>query len=328
MGYNPLVPEHRSFGAKGGQRPTVSVVIPVYRSQRTLRNCLQSLGRQSFRSFEVVIVDSSPDATCGEIVSDFPRVRCRRAGRRLYPQEARNLGAAAARGQLLVFTDPDVYPEPDWLERLVGAYRRTGHVVVGVLACHGQEWLDLGIHLCKFSKWLPGGAERSVDMSPTAGMLLPRSLFASVGGFPEDWFQGDTNLSWELTRRGHVLWLEPGAVAWHHHLSDLRSFLRERYERGREFGALRMAWRGGSRRDHLVFLVVSVLPIRLLRNLALAGGHAWRAGRSGEYLRTLPIVAAGFAATLAGESITYAREAFGPGWRLRRQAARPPARNG
>lgn len=305
-----------------------SVVVPVYRSQQTLRGCLTALGRQRFSAYEVILVDSSPDGACGEIAAALPGTRYLRADRRLYPQEARNRGAAEARGELLVFTDPDVYPEPDWLGRLVAAHRRTGHVVVGALGCHGRRWLDRGIHFCKFSKWLPGGPPRPVDMSPTANMLIPRSLFVSVGGFPGDLFQGDTNLSWELARRGRVLWLEPSAVVEHHHLSDLRSFLRERYERGREFGALRMAWRGGDRRGHLAFLAASALPIRFLRNLALAGGHACRSGCAGDFLRTLPVVAAGFAATLAGESLTYARGAFGLGGGAGRRPVGPPARIG
>lgn len=322
------MPGQSASGAEAGGSPTVSVVIPVYRSQQTLPGCLTALRRQSFARFEVVLVDSSPDGACGEIVADFPGVRYRRADRRLYPQEARNRGAAEARGALLVFTDPDVYPHPDWLERLVAAHRRTGHVVVGALACHGDRWLDRGIHLCKFSKWLPGGPARPVDMSPTANMLIPRSLFAAVGGFPADLFQGDTCLSWDLLRRGHVLWLEPAAVVEHHHLSGLGAFLRERYERGREFGALRMAWRGGGRRSHLGFLAASVLPIRLLRNVALAGVHFLGARRAREYLTTLPVVAIGFAATLAGESVTYAQGLLRLGRQKRPAAAGPPARIG
>lgn len=305
-----------------------SVVVPVYRSQQTLRGCLVALSRQRFPSSEVILVDSSPDGACGEIAAAFPEVRYLRVHRRMYPQEARNRGSAEARGELLVFTDPDVYPEADWLERLVAAHRRTGHVVVGALACHGCRWLDRGIHLCKFSKWLPGGPPRAIDMSPTANMLLPRSLFVSVGGFPPELFQGDTNLSWEIARRGHVLWLEPSAVVEHHHLSHLRPFLRERYQRGREFAALRMAWRKGGRRSHLAFLLATALPIRLVRNLVLVAGHAWRSGWTRDLLRTLPVVAAGFTATLAGESLTYARGALRRDGGMGSTPVAPPARIG
>lgn len=81
------------------------MVIPVYGSQRTLGDCLASLARQSFPSFEVVIVDSSPEPACGDLADTFPGVRYRRSDRRLYPHEARNRGAAEARGDLLAFAD-------------------------------------------------------------------------------------------------------------------------------------------------------------------------------------------------------------------------------
>lgn len=298
------------LGAQGAAetRPRVSVVIPVYRSEATLEGCLEALRCQRFRSSEVVILDSSPGDACERIVRGrFPEVRYRRSATRCLPQEARNRGAALARGELLVFTDPDVYPAPDWLERLVAAHEATGGVVVGALACHGERWLDRGIHLCKFSKWLPGGSARAVDMSPTANMLIPRALFEEVGGLPGEQFQGDTTLSWELIRRGHALWLEPRAVVDHHHLAGFLEFVGERFRRGQEFARLRMAWTGGGPWAHLGFLLASALPLRLARNLLLAAGHSYRSGWTGRYLKALPVVVAGFAASLAGEAASYAR---------------------
>ena len=302
-------------GAPGTAGPIlrVAVVIPVYRSEETLGGCLDALRRQSFRSFETIILDSSPDDACETIVRRrFPEVDYRHARVRCLPQQARNLGAARSRAPLLVFTDPDVYPAPDWLERLVAAHEATGGVVVGALACDGERWLDRGIHLCKFSKWLPGGPARAVDMSPTANMLIPRGLFEEAGGLPGELFQGDTTLSWELSRRGHTLFFEPAAVVDHHHLTGFGAFLAERFRRGREFARLRMAWTEGGRWAHLVFLLASALPVRLASNLLLAAGHSRRSGSLRRYGTALPVAAAGFAASLVGEAASYARGLVAP----------------
>jgi GT2 family glycosyltransferase len=311
-GYNPRVAEASALGV-ACPIPRVAVVIPVYRSEATLERCLEALRRQSFRSFETVVLDSSPDDACETIVRGrFPEIDYRHARDRCLPQEARNLGAARGRAPLLVFTDPDVYPAADWLERLVAAHEATGGVVVGALACHGERWLDRGIHLCKFSKWLPGGPARAVDMSPTANMLIPRRLFEEAGGLPGELFQGDTTLSWELSRRGHTLWLEPRAVVDHHHLTGFRAFLAERFRRGREFAGLRMAWTEGGRWAHLAFLLASALPVRLASNLVLALDHSRRSGSLHRYGPALPVAAAGFAASLAGEAASYARGLVAP----------------
>ena len=285
-------------------------MVPLYESQRTLGRCLEALSRQTFRDFETVLVDSSPGGECEAVVAAagaaVPGLRYLRSPRRLLPQAAREVGVAAAGAPLLVFTDPDCYAAPDWLERLLAAHRTAGGPAVGALACHGHRWLDAGVHLCKFSKWLPGGALRPVDMGPTAGLLCPRGLFELVGGFGSESLLGDTNLSWKLRRNGQTLWFEPRAVAEHHHLQTWRSFVAERYRRGKLYGRLRLDWLDGGRATALGYLLASVLPLRLATNLAHTARHAAGAGLLGGFAVWLPVVVVGHAAALAGESVAYA----------------------
>jgi glycosyltransferase involved in cell wall biosynthesis len=283
----------------------VSVILPAYLSEATLEGCLVALRRQSFQDFETFVVDSGPTEACAEIAARFPEVHLERSPQRLYPHAARNRGAELARGDLLVFIDPDVYAHPEWLARLVAIHEATGHTVVGALACHGPRWRDHGIHLCKFSKWLPGGKPRPLDMSPTANMLISRAAFEAVGGFEGDLFLGDALLSWQLQDGGATLWFEPAAVVEHHHLDTVGAFLRERYRRGILFGELRARWQHHGRARNLLYLAVSMPPIRLLRILPLTLRHALTARQLGLYLVTLPLVAAGHAASLAGEAVAY-----------------------
>jgi GT2 family glycosyltransferase len=289
--------------------PAVSVILPAYRSQATVAGCLAALARQRFRDFEVVLVDSSPDDETERIVAaGFPWVRYQRGGGRLLPHAARNLGVELARAELLAFSDPDVYADPDWLARLVAAQRATGEVVVGALACFGRRRLDQGIHLCKFGKWLPPRRPsplRLVDMSPTANMLLARRDFAAAGGFPGDLLLGDVSLSRRLVEGGRRLWFEPAAVVAHHHLHTLGSFLGERFERGRLFGELRAGWWQERPLATGGMLLASALPVRLARVLAIAAWQAARAAGGGPFLAALPLAAAGHAASLAGEAVAY-----------------------
>jgi glycosyltransferase involved in cell wall biosynthesis len=292
--------------------PAVSVVVPLYLSEETLAGFLDSLRAQTFRDFEAILVDSGPTEACGRIVArrDEPLAYVRSTVR-LFPQAARNAGAERSTGRLLVFTDPDVYAAPDWLERLVATHRETGHVVVGALACHGSRWLDRGIHLCKFSKWLPTGARRSVDMSPTASMLLPRTRFEEAGRFHGDMLMGDATLSRDLVREGQTLLFEPRAVVDHHHLETLRSFVGERWSRGIRYGRLRGSWMRGRKPVLLALLLASLLPLRVVSNVAHCARHAARAGELGTLLSTLPVVVLGFSASILGEASGYAGALLG-----------------
>ena len=322
MGTEPLSPDPRPFEGRPRAReancPEVSVILPAYRSHETVGGCLEALRRQTFRGFEVIVVDSSPDECTADVVREsFPEVHLIRPGRRMLPHTAREEGVRNARGGLLAFLDPDVYARPDWLSELVAAHRETGRPVVGSLSCNGERRLDVAIHLCKFSKWLPGGAPRPVDMSPTANMLIDRPRFEATG-FDGDHMLADVVLTWRLVESGATLWFVPRAEVAHHHLSTFGDFLRERYTRGVTFGELRAGWNHFGRGRSLLYLLVSALPVRLARLLPLVARHCRGAGLSRQLLATFPLVLLGHGASLLGESRAY----------LRRLLARMPGKTG
>jgi GT2 family glycosyltransferase len=288
--------------------PEVSVVIPAYQSHDTIASCLRTLRAQTYRDFETIVVDSGFDNRCEEIVRlDFPEVILLRSPQRLFPHAARNRGVELASGGLLVFTDPDVSFDSRWLEALVRSHREGGGVISGAIDCLGSRWLDSGVHLCKFSKWLPGGPSRETDCAPTCNLLVTRDLYAAIGGFRGEEFLGDVTFSWEALRRGERLRFEPTAVVFHEHRDRIGSFLKERFERGVLFAEIRLRWSRNRRATALFYLAVSALPIRYPRILVLVAGQAWRAGWGLRYLSTFPVFAAGHAASLAGECLGYVR---------------------
>ena len=144
----------------------VSVVIPVYESNATLGKCLRSLERQTFHDYEVIVIDSSPSDGCERIVQErFPWVRYEHVGGRMLPHEARNFGVTKSSADLLIFTDPDIYPPAGWISRLLDDHLTFGDLIVGSVSCYGRKWLDQGTHFVKFDMWLPGGQPRSIERS-------------------------------------------------------------------------------------------------------------------------------------------------------------------
>ncbi len=286
--------------------PRVSVVIAAFRAAETVRGCLEALRRQTYRDFEVILIDSSPDQETVRIASQFPEIRFVHSPSRLYPQEARNRGIARSRGELLACLDADVYPRPDWLAELVSAYDQTSQVIVGAIACHGSRLRDRGMHLCKFAKFLPGGRVRVIDSGPTANLLLSRADFESAGGVRGDRYVADVELNRSLIAQGRQLTFVPSAVGAHHHTQSLREFFAERYVRGVIFGKMRAGWLEGRGRVAL-YLAVSVLPVRLLKITGHVVVHCLRAGELGSLMLTFPLVLAGHGASLAGESVSFAR---------------------
>lgn len=286
--------------------PHISVIIPAYQSHATALQALSRIAIQTEVSFEIIVVDSSPDDQLGrQIRLHLPEVRYFHSSRRLLPHAARNLGALHARGKLLVFTDPDAYPERDWLAQLLRAHEATGAIIAGAVACYGQRWFDHGVHLTKYDSWLPDGNARQVAVAPTVNALYPADLFANVGGFAGDLMLGDTELSWRMLKQGQRIWFEPSAIVEHHHLADWGDFLAERYSRGRLTGELWAELSGWSRPRLLLWIIFSLLLLRAGSQVLQSGLNAAQTRRLPIFLATLPVISAGRVAWVLGEAHGY-----------------------
>jgi len=98
--------------------PTVSVIIPTYNRAQLIGRALQSVLDQTYRDFEIIVVDDSTDNT-GEIVRSFKDERIRYIKRdiRKGAGAARNTGIKAARGKYMAFQDSDDEWLPEKLEK-------------------------------------------------------------------------------------------------------------------------------------------------------------------------------------------------------------------
>jgi GT2 family glycosyltransferase len=289
--------------------PRVSIIIPAYFSHDTLAECLSALRAQTYRDFEVCLVNSSAEAITEQLVrGQFPEVNFEQSPARLFPHAARNRAIERSSGELLVFTDPDCQAHRDWLEKLVAAHD-AGHPLVGgamELAC--DRWFEQGAHLAKFSWLLSGLPPGKRWIVPSASALYPRWLFEKIGPLDGELFCGDALLAWRATDAGAAPWFEPRAIVEHRHEGDLISFFTLRCRRGREFARARMPFEHWSRSR--AALNALAMPALMLLTLARSGADAFRAGWGGRYLATLPVQAVAQTGWCVGEAIEQARAAF------------------
>lgn len=122
---------------------SISVVIPAYNRQGTIRKCLESVLNQTFSPFEVIVVDDcSTDAT-SKIVRNFsdPRVRSIVLRKNYGAQAARNRGIREAKGDWIAFQDSDDEWLPEKLEKQVKALAEAGFDPMTVVHTDAI-WLD------------------------------------------------------------------------------------------------------------------------------------------------------------------------------------------
>ena len=109
--------------------PKISVIVPIYKVEQYLSRCLDSILAQTFRDFELILVDDGSPDNCGAICDayaekyDFITVIHKENGGL---SDARNHGIDIAKGAYLSFIDSDDWVTPDFLENLYNAILQTG----------------------------------------------------------------------------------------------------------------------------------------------------------------------------------------------------------
>ena len=103
--------------------PLISVIVPIYNAERYLRRCLDSIQAQTFRDFEVIMINDGSQDSSADIAREYtadPRFK-------LYDQDnrgvgyVRNRGLEVAKGEYLAFVDSDDAVVPEHLEKLYAA---------------------------------------------------------------------------------------------------------------------------------------------------------------------------------------------------------------
>jgi hypothetical protein len=285
----------------GIHRPSVSVIVAAYNSADFLPRCLQSLAAQTFRDFETIVVNSSPETRTAQVAAKFPEVRFHQHPGRLLPHAARNVGASMARGSLFAFTDADCQADPHWLAELVAAHSAGHEIVAGSIDSQASAWISRAIYLLKYSPYLRGKPAGPIGLAATGSLLLSRKVWDLAGPFDGLIFAGDALLSWKAREAGFPAWFEPKAIVVDQDETCRPGFFSERFRRGREFGGVRARfenWCGVKRT-----LRILATPLAVISALRVIARECHSGNRLGDFVVTLPFLLAAQAAWCAGEAV-------------------------
>jgi GT2 family glycosyltransferase len=216
-------------------RPLVSVVIPNLNGRNLLGDCLTSLERQSFRDFEVVLVDNASDDRSVDFVKDnFGWVakiieNSENAGF----ARASNQGIEASEGEYIALLNNDTEAHPRWLEELVNA--ADANAEVGMLASKTLFFDDRNVIDTTGHLFYPDGLNRGRGrLEPDEGQyddktdvffpsgcaaLYKKAMFEEIGLFDEHHFAygDDTDIGIRGRLAGWGCIFVPGAIVYHHY---------------------------------------------------------------------------------------------------------------
>ncbi len=257
-----------------------TIIIVNWNSWEYLFPCLESLGRQTFQDFDIIVVDNnSTDQVPGEQLAAYPYVS--------YIQNKDNVGFAAANNQAIeianncewiVLLNPDTLPAEKWLESLHNAslaHPEFSFFGSRLLLAGSPDILDgTGdvYHMSGLS-WRTGhgksvstATDRPEEIfSPcAAAAMYRRKDILAVGGFDEDFFcyNEDVDLGFRLQLAGHRALSVPDSVVLHH--GSATTSVRSDFSVYHGHRNLVWTWF----KDMPMLLLVLLLPVHIAYNAA------------------------------------------------------------
>lgn len=212
--------------------PRVTVVIPTHNGERLLPLCLDSLARQRYRDFRVVVVDNgSTDGSLRLLAERRPSPAVVQMGSNTGFAPAVNAGIRASSGEFVALLNNDTETHPDWLGELVEALDRSpafAFCASKMVDFSDRSVIDsAGDCLSSNGRSLPRGfldedrgqydSPREVFGACAGAALYRRSLFDRIGLFDEAFvsYKEDVDLDFRAQLAGLRCLYVPSAVCYH-----------------------------------------------------------------------------------------------------------------
>jgi GT2 family glycosyltransferase len=209
------------------QRVRVSVIVPLYNNPGQAAECLGAIGAPRGPEMEVIAVDDgSTDGT--PAIAQAAGARLVRLERNSGPAAARNAGAQAASGEVLLFVDQDVVVPPGVIDRVARTMEQRPELAA-LFGSYDAAPRAPGI-VSQFRNLLHHYVHQQGDPEAStfwAGCgAVRREVFQSLGGFDPSQTLEDVELGYRLRRHGHRILLDRELQVKHLKAWTLRSMIR------------------------------------------------------------------------------------------------------
>lgn len=218
-----------------------SVIIPVYNRPDEVDELLGSLAVQTFRDFEVIIVEDGSSVPCEGVVGDY---RDRMDIHYYYkpnsgPGQTRNYGAERSRGEYLLILDSDCILPEGYLAAVEAELRREpADAFGGPDRAHDsftsvQKAINYAMTSFFTTGGIRGGKKKMDRFYPRSfNMGIRAEVYRALGGFSRMRFGEDIDFSIRIFKVGYRCRLFPQAWVWHKRRTDFRKFFKQVHNSG------------------------------------------------------------------------------------------------
>ncbi|MCM8783966.1 MAG: glycosyltransferase family 2 protein [Candidatus Omnitrophica bacterium] len=215
---------------------SVSVVIVDWRSNKLLKNCLNSVFLQTYRNFEIILVENEPlDSFLREILSSFPQLRIIANKKNFFYSFAQNQGIKEAKGEFVLSLNNDIILDRNFLKEVLNTIKmdRKIGIVSGKILSYKGEFIDsTGQFLSRMRKPLERGhREKDIGQFDTPGFVFGacgacafyrKEMLEAIRIEDGEYFDNnyglfyeDLDLNWRAQLAGWKAYYNPKAIGYH-----------------------------------------------------------------------------------------------------------------
>lgn len=218
-----------------------SVIIPVYNRPEEVDELLESLTKQRFKDFEVVVVEDGSSVPCADVVKKYQG----RLDVHYYdkpnsgPGQSRNYGAARSHGEYLLILDSDCVLPEGYLSAIED---ELAHVPADAFGgpdrAHDsftpvQKAINYAMTSFFTTGGIRGGKKKMDKFYPRSfNMGIRANVYQALNGFSNMRFGEDIDFSIRIFKAGYDCRLFPDAWVWHKRRTDLKKFFKQVHNSG------------------------------------------------------------------------------------------------
>lgn len=218
-----------------------SIIIPVYNRPDEVDELLQSLTQQTFKEFEVIVVEDGSSIPCKAVADTYrPLLDIHYYAKpNSGPGQTRNYGAERSRGEYLIILDSDCILPEGYLAALEEELqRRPADAFGGPDRAHAsftdlQKAINYSMTSFFTTGGIRGGKKKMDKFYPRSfNMGVRREVYQALGGFSRMRFGEDIDFSIRIFKGGYDCRLFPGAWVYHKRRTDFRKFFKQVHNSG------------------------------------------------------------------------------------------------
>ncbi|MFN0114872.1 MAG: hypothetical protein ACKVPY_09370 [Paracoccaceae bacterium] len=285
-----------------GGDPSLSIVVTIVEGGAYVRDFLRAvLAMQDAPPLDVIVPYDDSVADVAAWASEFPSVRflaigpivpekpvASEGGKHELYDRRRAAGLAEARGDIVAILEDRGQPRADWARTAVRLHQETGRDVIGgaidpTEPFHALNW---AFHVTDFGRYMSPFDSGPRDWVSDVNITYSRKAIEATRHLWQDRYQ-EPVVNWHLRSLGMDLRLDNRLVVLHRRPPlRLAPLLRERFDWGRLFGAIRVRGVSAGRRAAMILTGPAIPPVLWLRHFRTQSAK----GQRRRYLRVLPWV--------------------------------------